>query len=41
MTKPHEHWEVMPHGKLAPIDEGILTRKGDTWQATGSLPERR
>jgi hypothetical protein len=40
MTKPHEHWEVMPHGKLAPIDEGILTVEGRIHMPLVNLPRR-
>ena len=28
MTKPYEHWMILPHGALAEIDEGILTAVG-------------
>ena len=28
MTKPNENWNVLPHGKLTPIDDGMLTVEG-------------
>ena len=33
MTKAFEQWTVLPHGKLAEVDENILTVTGDV--ATG------
>lgn len=29
MTRPFQQWEVLPHGKLAEIDPGILTVTGE------------
>ena len=40
MTRPHEHWKVMPHGKLAPVDEGILTVEGRIHMPLVNLPRR-
>ena len=40
MTKPHEHWEVLPHGKLEPIDDGILTVEGRIHMPLVDLPRR-
>ena len=40
MTRPHEHWEVMPHGRLAPIDDGILAVEGRIRMPLGDLPRR-
>lgn len=28
MTKPNEHWSVLPHGPLTPVDDNMLTVEG-------------
>jgi len=30
MTRPFQQWTVLPHGKLAQIDENILTVVGES-----------
>ncbi len=40
MTKPFEQWTVLPHGKLVPIDENILTVVGDIHMPLMDLPRR-
>ena len=40
MTKPYEHWNVLPHGKLSQIDDGILTVVGQIRMPLMNLPRR-
>jgi len=40
MSRPHEHWTVLPHGKLAEIDAGILTVVGEIHMPLVTLPRR-
>ena len=40
MTKPYEHWKVLPHDKLERVDEGILTLVGQIAMPLGTLPRR-
>jgi hypothetical protein len=40
MPKAHQHWNVLPHGKLTEIDEGILTVVGRIRMPLGSFPRR-
>jgi hypothetical protein len=40
MTKLHQHWTVLPHGKLTPIDEGILTVVGQIRMPLMNFPRR-
>ena len=40
MPKPHEHWKVLPHGKLAEIDPNIMTVTGTLRMPLVTLPRR-
>jgi len=40
MPKPYEQWTVLPHGKLAQIDEGMLTVTGELRMPLGNFPRR-
>lgn len=40
MTKPNENWNVLPHGKLTPIDDGMLTVEGRIKMPLMDLPRR-
>ena len=40
MTKPFQHWTVLPHGELAEIDEGLLTVVGQIKMPLTELPRR-
>ncbi len=40
MTQPYPHWNVLPHGKLSAIDEGILTVVGQIRMPLLNLPRR-
>jgi hypothetical protein len=40
MTRPHQDWHVLPHGKLAEIDDGILTVVGQLRMPLMDLPRR-
>jgi hypothetical protein len=40
MPKTHQHWKVLPHGKLSQIDDGILTVVGRIRMPLGSFPRR-
>jgi hypothetical protein len=40
MTAPFKTWEVLPHGKLTPIDANILTVVGEIQMPVGGLPRR-
>ena len=40
MTRPNEHWNVLPHGKLTPIDDSILTVEGRIKMPLMDLPRR-
>ena len=40
MTKPYQHWNVLPHGKLSRIDDGILTVVGEIRMPLLNLPRR-
>jgi len=40
MTRPNEHWNVLPHGKLTPIDDGMLTVEGRIKMPLMDLPRR-
>ena len=40
MTKPFQQWTVLPHGKLVPIDESILTVVGEIHMPLMDLPRR-
>ena len=40
MSRPHEHWTVLPHGKLTEIDAGILTVVGEIHMPLVTLPRR-
>jgi hypothetical protein len=41
MTQPYQHWNVLPHGKVSEIDDGILTVVGQIRMPLVSLPRRR
>ena len=40
MTQPFQHWTVLPHGKLSPIDTNILTVVGEIHMPLLDLPRR-
>jgi len=40
MTKPFQHWTVLPHGKLVQIDDNILTVVGEIHMPLMDLPRR-
>lgn len=40
MSRPHEHWTVLPHGKLTELDAGILTVVGEIHMPLVTLPRR-
>ena len=40
MPKPYKQWTVLPHGKLAQIDEGMLTVTGELRMPLGNFPRR-
>ena len=40
MPKSFEHWKVLPHGKLTPIDERILTVTGELHMPLAEIPRR-
>lgn len=40
MTRPNEHWNVLPHGKLTPMDDGMLTVEGRIKMPLMDLPRR-
>jgi hypothetical protein len=40
MTKPFQQWTVLPHGKLVPIDDNILTVVGEIHMPLMDLPRR-
>ncbi|HEX5865963.1 MAG TPA: hypothetical protein VF014_17185, partial [Casimicrobiaceae bacterium] len=40
MTKPFQRWKVLPHGKLAEVDENILTVVGEIHMPLMDLPRR-
>jgi hypothetical protein len=40
MPKPYQQWTVLPHGKLAQIDEGMLTVNGQLRMPLGNFPRR-
>ena len=40
MTRPYQHWNVLPHGKLSEVDDGILTVVGQIRMPLVSLPRR-
>jgi hypothetical protein len=40
MPKPYQQWTVLPHGKLAQIDEGMLTVTGELRMPLGNFPRR-
>jgi hypothetical protein len=40
MPKSFEHWKVLPHGKLTPVDESVLTVTGDLHMPLADIPRR-
>ena len=40
MTKPFQHWTVLPHGKLMQVDDNILTVVGEIHMPLMDLPRR-
>jgi hypothetical protein len=40
MSKPLTQWKVLPHGKLTPIDDNILTVVGEIDMPLAKLPRR-
>lgn len=40
MTKPFQHWTVLPHGKLVQIDDNVLTVVGEIHMPLMDLPRR-
>jgi hypothetical protein len=40
MTKPYEHWTVLPHGALTKVDENIMTVVGQIKMPLMTLPRR-
>jgi hypothetical protein len=40
MTKPYEHWTVLPHGQLSKVDDNILTVVGQIKMPLMHLPRR-
>jgi hypothetical protein len=40
MTKPNEHWSVLPHGPLTPLDDNLLTVEGTIKMPLMDLPRR-
>lgn len=40
MTAPHQNWQILPHGKLTPLEDNILTVVGQIKMLAGELPRR-
>jgi hypothetical protein len=40
MSKPFQHWKVLPHGRLAQLDENIMTVVGKIRMPLMDLPRR-
>jgi hypothetical protein len=40
MTQPYPRWNVLPHGTLSEVDDGILTVVGQIRMPLGNLPRR-
>lgn len=40
MTRPLEHWKVLPHGKLSFLDDNLLTVVGELHMPLGEFPRR-
>lgn len=40
MTAPYQHWQVLPHGTLTPLNDTILTVVGQIKMLAGELPRR-
>jgi hypothetical protein len=40
MSKPYEHWTVLPHGSLSEIDDGMMTVVGRLRMPIMDLPRR-
>jgi hypothetical protein len=40
MTQPFKEWKVLPHGKLAKVDDNILTVTGEIHMPLTDLPRR-
>src|ERR1022692_3085 len=40
MSKPLQHWKVLPHGKLSQVDDNILTVVGQIRMPLMDLPRR-
>lgn len=40
MTAPHQHWTVLPHERLAALEDNVLTVVGRVRIPAGSLPRR-
>ena len=40
MTRPFQQWKVLPHGKLAEVDENVLTVTGEPHMPLADLPRR-
>ncbi len=40
MTKPYDHWHVLPHGEVAKLDDSMLTVEGQIRMPLGSFPRR-
>ena len=40
MTKPFQHWKVLPHGTLSEVDDNILTVTGELRMPLTNLPRR-
>ncbi|AZO72615.1 MAG: hypothetical protein E5V92_29325 [Mesorhizobium sp.] len=40
MPKPFKEWKVLPHGRLTPVDDNILTVTGDIPMPVGNMTRR-
>ena len=40
MSRPLEHWTVLPHGKLTLVDDNLLTVQGELHMPIGDFPRR-
>lgn len=40
MSRPLQHWKVLPHGKLSVVDDNLLTVVGELHMPIGDFPRR-
>lgn len=40
MSRPLDHWTVLPHGKLTLVDDNLLTVQGELHMPIGDFPRR-